>query len=104
MVGGVIIIVYIYYAIGIYLILALVLLPILLLSDSNDANIFLKPMPAAISFFPLYYGYHLIINKKIPGNTLYEIDLSMIPSWTTFLLGLFLIIIGFKILYESYIK
>jgi hypothetical protein len=76
------------------------------MGNDNSEQIFkfLKPMPLAISFFPLHYGYHLIINRKIIGNELYEIDLSMTPYWVPFILGLFLIIIGFKILYEGYIK
>jgi len=98
-------IIYLQYAIGFYLILVLVLLPIFIGNDDSEQVIkFLKPMPLAISFFPLYYGYHLIINKKILGNEFYEMDLSMISYWVPFSLGLFLIIIGFKILYESYIK
>jgi hypothetical protein len=97
-------IVYIQYAIGIYLLLALVLVPILTLDDADKTSKFLKAMPAAISFFPLYYGYHLVIHRKIPGNALYEVDLSMIAYWVPFSLGLFFLFTGFIILYKGYFQ
>ena len=97
------VIIYLQYAIGVYLILSLVIIPLFLGNDNlKQLDRFLKPMPLAISFFPLYYGYHFIINKKIIGNELYEMDLSMLPYWVPFLLGLSCIYLGLKILYESY--
>ncbi len=61
-------------------------------------------MPVAISFILLHFGYHLVINRKIVGNELYEMDLSMIPYWIPFSLGTLCIIVGFMILYKGYMK
>ena len=94
---------YLQYAIGIYFISLLLLLPLFAL-NGNSTDKLLKPLPLAASLILLYYGFHLIINKKIAGNALYEMDLSMIPYWMPFLLGLFCMIVGFKLLYEGYIK
>jgi uncharacterized membrane protein len=96
--------VYIQYAIGIYLLLVLVLLPILTLGDADEASKFLKPMPAVISFFPLYIGYHLVAHRKIPGNAFYEVDLSTVPYWVPFSLGLFLLFGGLILLYKGYFQ
>ena len=96
-------IVYLQYAIGIYVILLLLLVPVFAINgDSTDK--LLKPLPLVLSFILLYYGFHLLVNKKIAGNALYEMDLSMTPYWVPFLLGLLCIVVGFKILYEEYIK
>ena len=96
-------IIYLQYAIGIYLISLLVLIPIST-ANGNSTDKILKPLPLAISFILLYFGFHLIVNKKISGNALYEMDLSMIPYWVPFLLGLLCVIVAFKLLYEGYIK
>jgi len=101
---GTVVIVYIQYAIGIYLLLTLVFVPLLILGDANEASRFLKPMPAAISFFPLYYWYHLLIHRKVPGNALYEVDLSMIAYWVPFSLGVFFLFVGLIILYKNYFQ
>ncbi len=96
-------IIYLQYAIGIYLILLLLLVPISVANgDSTDK--LLKPLPLAVSLILLYYGFHLIVNKKIAGNALYKMDLSMTPYWVPFLLGSLCIVVGFKLLYEGYIK
>ena len=96
-------IIYLQYAIGIYLISLLLLLP-LFSANGDSTDKLLKPLPLAVSFILLYYGFHFIVNTKITGNALYEMDLSMTPYWVPFLLGSLCIVVGFKFLYEGYIK